>query len=68
MFTFVDVVGVDAVLSLHQRTVLLRLTVEQEAVIFPWMFVGVEHHHIALCSFESTETRVMYDACMILTS
>ena len=49
--TFVDVVGVDAVLSLRQRTVLLRLTVEQEAVLIAGVLVGVEHSHVALCTF-----------------
>lgn len=43
--------SVDASLSLHQRTVLLRLTVEQEAVIIAGVLVGIERGHVALCTW-----------------
>lgn len=52
--TFIDVVGVDVVLSLHQRTVLLRLTVEQEAVLQACLLVGLEHSHVALGALKDT--------------
>lgn len=49
--TFIDVVGVDSALGLHQRTVLLRLAVEQEAVFFSGVFVAVEHGHVAFSAW-----------------
>lgn len=45
--TLVDVVGVGPVLGLHEGTVLLRLAVEQEAVIVPGLLVGLEHGYVA---------------------
>lgn len=47
VLTFVDVVGVDAVRGLHERTVLLAVAVEQEAVLLAGGFLSVEEHHVA---------------------
>lgn len=58
-FTFVDVIRVDAVLSLGQRTVLLRLAVEQEAVVITGAFEAVEHGHVAFCTLETRSCDVM---------
>lgn len=47
VLTFVDVVGVDAVLSLHEWAILLAVAVEQEAVLLAGGFLSVEQHHVA---------------------
>lgn len=54
--TFVDVVGVAALGSFHQRTVRLGGTVEQQAVVFASVFVGFEHGHVAPSAFREQST------------
>lgn len=47
---FVDVVGVDTRLDLHQRTVFLTGTVKQETVsivLIAAVFVAIKHGHVA---------------------
>lgn len=53
--TFVDVIGVDALLGL-QRAVLLRWAVEKETVLKPPFFAALEHSHVALGTFRNTQT------------
>ena len=55
MLTFKYIVGVDAIHSHHERAVLLRVTVEQEAVVGGGRFPGLEHRHVALGSCEEED-------------
>ena len=57
VLTFKYIVGVDAVRSHHERTVLLRVAVEQEAVVGGRRFPGLEHGHVALGSCEEDGDR-----------
>lgn len=52
--TFVDVIGVDALLG-FQWAVLFRWAVEKETVLKRPFFAGLEHSHVALGTFRDTQ-------------